>query len=60
MKTLSKTNKEVLTFILIWLCAYVSVITIMAAVSQTFDLGIAYFMVVIISGFIAAASVNAN
>lgn len=60
MKTLSKTHKEVLTFILTWLGAYVAIITIMASVSQTFDLGIAYFMVGIISGFIAAASVNAN
>jgi len=60
MKTLSKNTKEILTFLTVLLSVYFVFMGTICAICQTFDLGIAYFMVFVISGMVAICSVDSQ
>lgn len=60
MKTLSKDTKNILTFLAVLLATYFVFMGTICAISQTFDLGIAYFMVFIISSMVAIASLDSQ
>lgn len=53
MKTLSKDTKEILTFLTVWACAYTLFICLCALMAQSFNIGVAYVLLFVISGLLA-------